>query len=151
MSKHRLSLEQIATVCGVVLAVATIPLAVIGQRAAAVARARAWIAPGPPCPVVSRLTDVGFEFQPLTAFDFEGAHFGMSYGEVNCSRIRDDPLLGTGSDPVCQFNNPTVVEVATPRGHFVFVTGIRAATIIIAHGRARCMLGAKLGFDWLKQ
>jgi hypothetical protein len=151
MTKYRPSLERIATVCGVVLAVATIPLAVIGQREAAVARARAWIAPGPPCPAVSRLTDVGFEFQPLTPFDFEGAHFGMAYGGVTCSRIRDDPLLGTGSDPVCQFNNPTVVEFATAREHIVFVTGMRAATIVIARGQAHCVLGAKLGFDWLKQ
>jgi hypothetical protein len=94
---------------------------------------------------------VGFEFPALTRFNFEGAEFGMAYGYVDCSRITDDPLLGSGSDPVCQFNNPTVVEVATSRGRAVFITGIQPATIIIAKGRARCVMAAKLGFDPLRR
>jgi len=143
--------ERIATVLGLLIALATLPLAIIGQRQAAIAKAWAWTAPGPPCPIVSRLVDVGFAFPALTTFDFEGARFGMAYGHVDCSRIREDRLFGADSDPVCQFNNPTVVEVATRRGRIVFITGIRPATIVIARGRVRCVMGAKLKPDWLRQ
>jgi hypothetical protein len=144
------SLEQIATLCGVAIALASIPLAVVGQRQAAIAKARAWTAAGPPCPVVSRRAYMAFGAPVAQAFDYAGARFARAYGGASCSQITDDPLLGLGHVPVCQFNNPTVVEVTSVRGRTFFMTGIRPATILLAHGQARCVLAARLGDDWLR-
>jgi hypothetical protein len=56
---------------------------------------------------------------------------------------------GAGRITVCQFSNPSVVEAATPRGDFLFLTQAYPATIAVADGRPSCVLKARVGLDWL--
>jgi hypothetical protein len=144
-------LEQVATVCGVVIALATIPLAVAVQRQAALARTAAWTASGPPCPVMSRAAYKAFGAPVSNIFDYDGVWFARAYGNATCGKITADRLFALGLITVCQFNNPTVVEVATPRAQVFFMTGVRPATILVEHGQPSCVLAAKLSFDWMRR
>ena len=144
------AVERIGAACGVLIALATIPLALEAQRQMGVAKVRAWTLPGPPCPEVSRQAYLAFGTPASNTFTYEGARFARAYGYSNCGRVADDSLLGLGSFPVCQFNNPTVVEVTTARGEFFFMTRAQPATIVLAHGQPRCVLGARLRLDWMR-
>lgn len=145
------TLEHIATICGLVVALATIPLAVAGQRYAAAAKAWAWTSLAPPCPSVSSQVHEALDAPLSDVFDFDGARFARAYGYARCGMIAGDRVLGLRMDPICQFNNPTALEVTTAQGRFFFVTGTRPATIQLTRGKPRCVLGAKLGLDWLRE
>jgi hypothetical protein len=132
-----------ATVVGlVVMALAMTPVGLAQQqqqRQAAIAEAHAWMAPGPPCPVVSRLTDIGF-LPSLRTVRFDDIRFGRAYSFMMCSDIADDGGRGQGVVSVCRFNDPMVVEVATPKSHVIFFTKTQPATISVDHGEASCVL-----------
>ncbi|HEY5007471.1 MAG TPA: hypothetical protein VII42_05675 [Caulobacteraceae bacterium] len=132
-----------AAVAGlVVLALAMVPVGLAQQqqdRQAAIAEARAWMAPGPPCPVVSRLTDIGF-LPSLRTVQFDGIRFGRAYSYMMCSDITDDGGKGQGVVSACRFNDPMVVEVTTPKTHVIFFTRTQPATISIDHGQPSCVL-----------
>jgi len=144
-------LEQVATGCSLVIALATIPLALGGQRYAAAAKAWAWTSLAPACPAVSSQAHLTLGAPLSDVFDFGGARFARAYGYARCGMITGDRVLGLHMDPVCQFNNPTALEITTARGRFFFTTGIRPATILLTQGQPRCVLGAKLDFDWLRE
>jgi len=145
------SLEQVATILGLTIALATIPLALAGQRYAATAKARAWTSLAPPCPAVSSQVHLALGAPLSDVFDFSGARFARAYGYANCGMITNDRVLGLGLVPICQFNNPTAIEVITRRGRFFFATGNRPATILLTQGQPHCVLGARLAFDWLEE
>jgi hypothetical protein len=109
------------------------------QRRAAIAEARAWMPPGPPCPVVSRLSDIGF-LPSLRTVQFDGIRFGRAFSYMMCSDIADDGGKGQGVASACRFNDPMVVEVTTPKNHVIFFTRAQPATISIDHGQPSCVL-----------
>ena len=114
------------------------------QRRAAIAEAQTLLAPGPPCPVVARLTDIGFA-PPLRTVQFNDVRFGRAYSYMICSDIGDNGGRGPGSVSVCQFNDPMVVEVTTAKSHAIFFTQTRPATISVDHGQAKCVLNPSRG------
>jgi hypothetical protein len=114
------------------------------QQQAAIAEAQALLAPGPPCPVVARLTDIGFA-PTLRTVEFEGARYARAYSFMTCSDIGDHGGRGPGTMSVCQFNDPMVVEVTTPKSHTTFFTRTQPATISIDHGQAKCVLNPSKG------
>ena len=129
------------------MALAIIPLNLTEQkqhRQAAIAEAQAWMAPGPPCPVISRLSDVAFA-PTLRTVEFDGVRFGRAYSYMMCSDIADDGGRGQGSLPVCRFYDPMVIEVTTPKSHVIFLTRSQPATISVDHGQARCVLNPSKG------
>jgi hypothetical protein len=124
------------------IALAMIPVGVAQQnqqRQAAIAEARSWMVAGPPCPVVSRLSDIGF-LPTLRTVRFDGVRFGRAYSFMMCSDIADDGGRGQGSVSVCRFNDPMVVEVTTPKRHAIFFTRTQPATISVDHGQPKCVL-----------
>ena len=124
------------------IALAMVPVGMAQQRQdrqAAVAEARVWMAPGPPCPVVSRLTDIGFA-PSLRTVQFDDVRFGRAYSYMMCSDVADDGGRGQGFLSVCRFNDPMVIEVATPKSHLIFLTRTRPATVSVDHGQPRCVL-----------
>jgi hypothetical protein len=115
------------------------------NRQAAIAEAQAWMAPGPPCPVVSRLADIGF-VPALRTVRFDDVRFGRAYGYMMCSDIADDGGRGQGSLSVCRLYDPMVVEVTTPKSHVIFFTRTQPATVSVDPlGRARCVLNPSRG------
>jgi hypothetical protein len=129
------------------IALAMVPVGLAQQkedRQAAIAEARAWMAPGPPCPTVSRLTDIGFA-PALRTVQFDDVHFGRAYSYMMCSDVADDGGRGQGSVSVCRFNDPMVIEVTTPKSHAIFFTRTQPATISVDHGQARCVLNPSRG------
>ncbi|HEY3888814.1 MAG TPA: hypothetical protein VGL73_09590 [Caulobacteraceae bacterium] len=129
------------------IALAMIPLSTAEQqqhRQAAIAEARAWMAPGPPCPVLSRLSDIGFA-PALRTVEFDGVRFGRAYSYMMCSDIADDGGRGQGSITACRFYDPMVVEVETPKSRVIFLTRTQTATVSVDHGQARCVLNPSVG------
>ena len=114
------------------------------QKQAAIAEARVLMAPGPPCPVVARLTDIGFA-PALRTIQFDDVRFGRAYSYMTCSDIGDHGGRGPGRVSVCQFNDPMVVEVTTPESHAIFFTRTQPATISVDHGQAKCVLNPSRG------
>jgi len=126
----------------VLIALAMVPVGMAQQRQdrqASIAEARAWMTPGPPCPVVSRLTDIGF-LPSLRTIRFDGIRFGRAYSYMMCSDIADDGGRGQGVVSVCRLYDPMVVDVTTPKTHVIFFTRTRPATITIDHGQPSCVL-----------
>lgn len=144
-------LERITAVGAGLMLLATIVLALGGHQYSKVAKALAWTIPAQPCPVISQQAYAAFGARASDRFDFDGTRFARAYGYAKCGEIFDDPAPGQGRIPVCQFNNPTVVEVITQRGRTYFMTGMQPATITVAHSQPRCVLGARLGLDWLRE
>ena len=114
------------------------------QKQEAIAEAQALMAPGPPCPVVARLTDIGFA-PTLRTVEFDDIRFSRAYSFMMCSDIGDNGGRGPGSVSVCQFNDPMVVEVTTPKSHAIFFTRTQPATISVEHGQAKCVLNPSRG------
>ena len=110
------------------------------HRQAAIAEARAWMPRGPPCPVVSRLSDVGF-VPTLRTVEYDNVRYGRAYSYMACSDIAD-----AGGISVCRFYDPMVIEVTTPKSHVIFFTRTQPATVSIdPHGQARCVLNPSRG------
>jgi hypothetical protein len=104
---------------------------------------------GPPCAAISRAAYLALD-QPLAhSFRYAGARFDRAYGYAMCNIIADHGGHGAGRLTVCQFNNPSVLDVSTPRGDVLFRTDSRPATISIDHGEPHCVLNARVGLDWL--
>jgi hypothetical protein len=149
--RTRPAAEIVATLFGLLIALTSIPLALLGQRHSAIASAKAWTVDAPPCPRVSRAAYRAFGTPASNVIDYGGARFARGYGYIGCSEITQDLVLGLGRTPVCQFNNPTVLEVTTARGDFIFMTRSKAATIVLTQGKPRCVLGARLEANWLRR
>lgn len=98
---RRLSpIEWVASGGAIPLLVSVLPLALIGERIAQVAKARAWTVEGPPCPPLSR--DAYLKLRPVAhVIDYEGVQFGRGYGYVSCIVIADHGGRGLGTFPVC--------------------------------------------------
>lgn len=138
-------IEWVATVGVLLVLAAVLPLALAGERVAQVAKARAWTVQGPACPTVTGETARLLSRKVAHVIDYDGVLFGRGYGYVSCILIADDGGRGLNTQPVCQFNNPTVVQVTTASGATYYSTWIYPATVTIEHGRPRCVLGQSIG------
>ena len=112
-----------------------------GQRQGEIDEARAWMIPGPACPTLPSLADIGFAPPPLDTFQFDGVRISRAYGHVNCHEIAEH-----GGVPVCRFNSPMVLEVTAPGGQVIYWTKVAPATVRIEQGRPSCVLGPWPGF-----
>ena len=109
---------------------------------------QAWTVTGPPCPIVSR-ADYQTLDEPLThPFRYAGARFDRAYGYAMCNVIANHGGHGSGRLTVCQFNNPSVLDVTTPRGDILYRTDTRPATVSIDRGTPGCVLNARIGLSW---
>jgi hypothetical protein len=118
------------------------PLA-IGYSAWAEERAqiRAWNIQGPPCPASLRPL-AGASSRPPQIFDYAGARLGRRSGAVSCAALEMGPWWRRRTEHVCQFSAPVLLQVSYGRTVAVYDPGVgRAATVRIADGRARCVLG----------
>ena len=110
---------------------------------------RAWTVTGPACPGVSRAASLASGIALSHPFNYHGARFDRAYGYAMCDVIADRGGHGPGRITVCQFNNPSALEVVTPRGDFHFMTQAQPATIAIEDGAPTCVLDARVGMSWL--
>lgn len=146
------ALERITLSFAGLMALGTLVLALTGQRASTISKAAAWTAPGSACPLASAQAVRAFGAPASSVFHFDGVTFSRAYGYARCGEITTDLKWGMGQPvPVCQFNTPGVVEVATSHGRFQFITGIAPVTITVARGVPTCVLGAKLEPDWRRE
>ena len=126
-------IEWIATGGTLLVLAGSLVFSVAAQRVFDVAKARAWTASGAPCPGLSRAAYLASGERIVHQIVYDDVRFGRGYGYVNCVEV-------LGGVPVCQFNSPTVLEVATRRGDFYFATQMNPATISVAGGVPRCVL-----------
>jgi hypothetical protein len=138
----------LATCC--VLGLATFALVFSAVRYTTVLKARAWVPAGAPCSPISRRDYLASGFLASRGFDFQGLRLIRAYGYVNCAEIHDDGGRAAAVVPVCQFNDPGVVVLATPRGQFYYLPRYRPVTITVSHGHPACVLAANLGPDRLR-
>jgi hypothetical protein len=112
-----------------------------------IATAHAWLVAGPACPALTPAAAAQLGSPQLQVFNFQGARFGKGYGYVNCRMVADHGGWGGENIAVCQFNNPSILDVTTPRGHAAYLTGGRSATISIDQGHPSCVLAASAGVN----
>ncbi len=115
------------------------------ERHRVAAEAKAWTIAGPPCPSIGGVAEVPYPVHPLETFAFQGVRFSRAYGYVSCQDILERQGRGPGAITVCQFNSPTVLQVETPRGRAIWLTGMRRASVSVAGGVPRCVLNAHPG------
>lgn len=115
----------------------------LGEREAALTRAREWAIDGPPC---AQLTRGEFEARGLRAPKgtiYEDAQFYRQFGHMTCSGLRYGAGWGTAVYPVCQFTSPKALKVVTSKGEWYFAMAPgQPATVATPHGEARCVLAA---------
>jgi hypothetical protein len=146
IGRYRVSLLQLIAACGTTLVVVgAVLFLVIGQRLAAISKARDWTAIGAPCPTLSVAAYQASGNRIAHVIDYDGVSLGRGYGYVNCDEIADDGGRGRGVIPICQFNSPTILQVTTKRGRFYYFTQSSPATISIVDGVPRCVMATTMG------
>jgi hypothetical protein len=134
--------DRLATAGFAAIVACALGLALLGDRSAAILRARAWTYAGPPCPAVPRETYLNFTHRAKHAFTFDDVRFGRVDGGASCREIATHGGRGLDTLPVCQFNSPTLLEVVTRRGAFYFETKMSRATVSVTNGAPTCVLNA---------
>ncbi len=140
---RRLAVGQLISAgVGALAVVGIIAAVLILQRANAIAKAEAWMPPGAPCPVSSpaALLASGNRVEHVSVYD--NIRFGRRSGFVTCNEVASDGGRGAGLVSVCQFNNPTVLQVTTRRGDFFYFPRSKPATVSVEDDTPRCVLAA---------
>jgi hypothetical protein len=129
------------------LAVVVVGAWLVAMRYTAEAKAREWTPAGAPCPALSQAAYLASGFSATNRADFDGIGFARAYGYTVCSDINDDGGRSPAHVPVCQFNDPGALDIATPAGHTYYLPQTKPATVIISHGHASCVLAANQHMD----
>lgn len=138
---------QVAAGICIALVVATLVAGYLWHRHAVMTEASDWTPIGPQCPALAKATYLAGTTRADHVFNYEGTSLGRAYGFVSCNEIGDHGGLGPGRVPVCQFNSPTILDVTTPKGEYLFSTTTRPATIAIHDGVPSCVLNAGIGLQ----
>jgi hypothetical protein len=146
-SSRGLTSGQITVIGFCLIAPATIALLWGAHKYTVIATAHEWLIAGPACPALTPAAAAQLGSPQLQTFNFQGARFGKAYGYVNCRMVADHGGWGRESIAVCQFNNPSILEVAAAHGGGSFLTGGRPATVWVDQGRPHCVLGAGAGVN----
>jgi hypothetical protein len=118
---------------------------IIQDRATRMAEARAWTVSGPPCPQGRPAALVADGESVSQVMDFDGVRFARVHGAVRCAEIGYDEGRSGSLFPVCEFDHPGAVSVATARGVTVFVPpSLQAATIQVRHDTPSCVVGSNM-------
>jgi hypothetical protein len=112
------------------------------MRNTAIAKARDWTPAGPPCPAVSLVDYRASGFSAANRVEYDGVGFARASGYIVCEDIADDGGKSSVDIPVCQFNDPSALDVATAQGHTYYLPRSKPATVVVSHGRASCVLAA---------
>jgi hypothetical protein len=129
-----------------VLALAAILAVWANERATRMAVARAWTASGPSCPAASGAPAEGHVPDQIEHYD--GVRFARAHGAITCNEIGYDAGRSGDDYPVCQFDHPGRLEVATPAGVSRFDLGpLDPATVTIQHGVTRCVMAISRDVD----
>jgi hypothetical protein len=129
------------------LAVVVIGVWLGAMRVTAEAKAREWMPAGTPCPAISQAAYLASGFSATNRVDFDGVGFSRAYGYIVCSDIADDGGRSPVHAPVCQFNDPGALDIATADGHTYYLPQTKPATVIVSRGRAACVLAANQHMD----
>lgn len=126
---------------GVLVAVGMVGAIVYGgvskSRQDAADKAAKWESQGPVCELLAALP--AGERMSSNVTQVQDVQFRRASGHVACTEIGDDQGRSDRLVPVCQFTSPSVVEVKTPKGTFVFRPGPGLpATIIVRAGQPEC-------------
>ena len=138
---------------GVMVAAAVVVIAGLAvlqiseNRAQGEADYKLWMTRAPACrPPASKSFEAnGGTHAQLSAF--EGVRFGRQHGAVQCGEVGYDEGRARTTFPVCQFDQPGIVEVVTAKGDYWFWPGyISPATIAVQHDVPTCVVGATRDF-----
>lgn len=138
------AIQLVSTIAGVAVVVGTIGGVWFFQRMTAIAKARDWTAVGAPCPTLSRAAFLASGVPMAHVMVYDDVRFGRGYGYVNCNEIAAHDGRGPGIVSVCQFNNPSVLQVTTRRGDFFYATQTSPATVSITDGAPKCVLAVTM-------
>jgi hypothetical protein len=132
--------QLITAVAGFVLVVGTVGGVWFFQRVTAMTKAAAWTPVGAPCPSLSKSAFAASGAPAGHVTDYDNVRFARGYGYVTCDEIGADGGRSSKIVSVCQFNNPSALQVTTSRGDFYYVTGASPATVMITDGAPRCVM-----------
>jgi hypothetical protein len=141
-------LKGVTIISCVLIVPVTVGLAFGAQRDADAVKAEAWLVPGPPCRAIARRDYIAFGTRVSSVFYIDGVRFARGYGYAKCDNIQLAAAHTSEGIPVCQFNDPAIVEVTTGIGDFFYMTGSSPSTISVVRGQPSCVLNARLKPDW---
>lgn len=134
--------SEALSILGILALVTAIPAYMAYDNWAAEEEKRAWIVPGPACPVVTDLTRPPFGARGAQTFDYGGIAFSRRYGHVACVAPAEGLLWDQQVYRVCQFSAPMTVGVSAGGQRWLFKPGVgRPATVTVRRGQVSCVVG----------
>src|SRR5580698_8286858 len=128
--EHRTPRRRFGPAIGVAAIVVITVQHVLQRRDEGVADYKAWMVSGPAChaPIRQAFDTSGGAQAQLSAFG--GVRFAREHGAMQCSDIADDGGRAHDTFPVCQFDQPGLIEVTTRRGSYWFWAGYMSPATI---------------------
>jgi hypothetical protein len=141
---RRWSSEWLPAICilAVFVAVVSLPLMIgVGTWMSHLALRQEWAIKGPPCPEVAQISLMARGAKPPRPFVYKGTRFAAQIGNVFCEAVPDEGWFPKTTHAVCQFSNPSAIEVETPVRKAVYEVGIgHRATVTVRNGQPRCVI-----------
>src|ERR1051325_2479983 len=82
-----------------------------------------WAIRGPACPQMAEIPKYARGFRPPKPFIYKGTRFSAQLGDVFCEAVPDEGWFPKTTHAVCQFSNPSAIEVDTGVAKALYVTG----------------------------
>jgi hypothetical protein len=133
---------QVAGIVVLLLALVSIPVQVgVSTWATHKALKKEWTIEGPPCPVVAEISRAAQGRKPPPPFVYQKVAFAYQIGDVSCEAVPEG-YFKRGTYPVCQFDAPAAIRVATGGRTIIFEPGVgHRATVTVRHGKVSCVVG----------
>jgi len=101
-----------------------------------------WTIKGPACAQMPEIPIYARGFRPPKPFTYKGTRFSAQLGDIFCEAVPDEGWFPKTTHAVCQFSNPSAIEVDTGVIKAIYVTGMgKRATVTVRNGRPSCVVG----------
>jgi hypothetical protein len=140
----------ITSVGGVVALGVIAAIVFVVHRQDAASQVAAWTPKGVACQPVSKDAYTAFGSPAASAITYDGVRFAHASGHQKCGAIPGDDGHGGATVPVCQFSDPTTLQITTPKGDFYFLPGSQPATVVVSHDQPTCTLAINTTPNWFR-
>ncbi len=142
---------QTVAIVGVLIAVASMPTAVIYNTwATHRGLIKEWSAAGEACPVAQALTPAFQGGKPPPPFHYRDVRIAYQIGDVECAAVPVENPFSKAHYTVCQFDNPLAISVEAFGQRQLFTPGMgRGAMVTVRDGRIGCVVRRGLNYTAL--
>jgi hypothetical protein len=140
----------IASIGGVIALGLAAAVVFVVQGKDKAAQIAAWTPVGPACQPVTKQAFTAFGATLSGAIVYNGVRFARASGYQRCGDIPGDDGHGLGKIAVCQFSDPTALQVTTPKGDFYFLPGSQPATVSVTRDQPNCIMAVNTDPNWFR-